>query len=858
MNEAPGWRSRKVQALFASRAAAAALVLLPVPAGADQPEPPYEPSTRDESQDQAASKAAPANDGAVQAPILLNFVEASYPAAALSAGLEGTVVLRLAVDAEGAVSNAELMRSAGRAFDEAALAAALDFRFMPARKGAQNVPSRILYEYEFRLPKPAAVVAREPAQAAKAAKEPERSLPQPAALDVMVRGPSEVDERRRSAEAITVVETAQAKRQTADLGEVLARTQGVGVRRSGGLGSDTRFSLSGLTDDQVRFFLDGIPLELAGFPSGVANVPVNLIERVEIHSGVVPIRLGADALGGAVNLVTNQEVHGTHLAGSYEVGSFDTHRLTLSGRHLHPATGLFTRVSGFFDSARNDYPMNVEVPDEQGRLSPARVYRFHDGYRAGGANVEVGLVDRPFAKRLLLRGFVTASRREHQHNLAMTLPYGEVTSRETVAGVTLRYQHALGNRVSFDVLAGYSASRDRFRDVATCVYDWFGRCVRKRTVAGETDSRPHDQLAWDKSGFARANLSFHVLSGHTLRVMAAPSYLTRTGDERRQLDPSARDALNAERSLLTVVNGVEYQADLFQDRLQNVLFIKQYVQALDSDEPRPGDTVRIRDRNTHRVGAGDAARYRMLDWLYAKLSYEWATRLPRPDEVFGDNNFIVANLELVPETSHNLNLGVTIDARATPVGALRGGANAFVREAEQLIVLLGGERRQAYQNVFGARSQGVEAAAGWSSPAEYVALDANVTYVDLRNQSAQGTFGDYEGDRIPNRPYLHANGSVRVQFRDVVAARDEIALTFSARYTHEFFRGWESIGAPEFKQIIPRQLVHGVGLGYAAQSERAQLSSTFEIQNLTDEAVSDFYGVQRPGRAFYLKTTAEF
>ena len=41
-------------------------------------------------------------------------------------------------------------------------------------------------------------------------------------------------------------------------------------------------------------------------PFGIANVPVNLIERVEIYRGVVPIRFGADALGGAVNLVSDQ------------------------------------------------------------------------------------------------------------------------------------------------------------------------------------------------------------------------------------------------------------------------------------------------------------------------------------------------------------------------------------------------------------------------------------------------------------------------------------------------------------------------------------------------------------------------
>jgi vitamin B12 transporter len=140
---------------------------------------------------------------------------------------------------------------------------------------------------------------------------------------------------------------------------------------------------------------------------GIANVPVNLVDTIEIYSGVVPIRFGADALGGAVNLVTNQDLRGTHAHASYEVGSFDTHRVTAGGRHLDAPTGFLTRVNGFFDYAKNDYPIDVEVADENGSLSPARVYRFHDSYQAMGANAEIGFVDRPWAQRLLLRGFVT-------------------------------------------------------------------------------------------------------------------------------------------------------------------------------------------------------------------------------------------------------------------------------------------------------------------------------------------------------------------------------------------------------------------------------------------------------------------
>jgi vitamin B12 transporter len=831
---------------------------------------------------QAEPRSASPVDASVEPPRLVQAADAEYPESERADGKEGVVVLRLTVDAEGDVTNADVVESAGHGFDQSATHAALRFRFKPARRGDQNVAARILYRLEFRLPATEDAVAtpapRVPVRPATPMASPVRATAGaptgPAVgtlgsgargdalggehVEVIVQGVAEADRRRQSAEAVTVVDMARAKRESADLGEVLARTQGVGVRRTGGLGSNTRFSLAGLADDQVRFFLDGVPLELVGFPFGVGNVPVNLIDRIDVFSGVVPVRYGADALGGAVDLVTNPEREGTHAAISYETGSFDTHRLTLGAQTLGEDTGRFARVNGFFDSTRNDYRVNVEVPDERGRLSPARVHRFHDGYRAGGANVEVGLINRPWARRLLVRAFLTDYRKEYQHNQVMTVPYGAVTYREVSFGASGRYGVSLGRGVQLELLGGFAQTRGRFRDVGECVYDWFGRCVRKRVNPGETDSKPHDQIYLDRSGYGRLNVTYRPRRGHAFRLTSAPTYLTRTGDELRQADPSRRDPLTAERRLTTVVNGLEHELDLFDDRLENIAFVKQYGQLLKSEEPRPGGFFRRRDRATYRLGFGDALRFRFFDELYAKASYESATRLPRADEVFGDNRFIIANLALLPERSHNANLGLTLDARGTAAGSFRGTVNGFLRDAGDLIVLLGNDRTQSYRNVYGGRSLGAEAAVGWSSPTGLFVWDINATYLDYRNSSRLGTFGRFAGDRIPNRPWLFANYSARVELRDVASPRDELAFGWTTRYVHQYYRGWESVGLRDSKQVIPWQFVHGVAVGYLTRSPSVTFGSTLELQNLTDQPTFDYFGVQRPGRAFYVKTTAEF
>jgi hypothetical protein len=75
---------------------------------------------------------------------------------------------------------------------------------------------------------------------------------------------------------------------------------------------------------------------------------------------------------------------------------------------------------------------------------------------------------------------------------------------------------------------------------------------------------------------------------------------------------------------------------------------------------------------------------------------------------------------------------------------------------------------------------------------------------------------------------------------------------------HSFFRGWESVGLRDQKQVIPSQLLHTLGVGYLVRGDRVHVSTTLEVSNLTDEPAFDFYGLQRPGRAFYLKTALDF
>jgi vitamin B12 transporter len=807
--------------------------------------------------DTTAPAPAPAPSNGLEPPKLIAESPASYPEAAKPERLEATVLVQLAIDATGAVTEAQVIEPVGHGFDEAATEAALGLRFEPAKNNGTPIPSKIRFPYSFKpepAPPPAAapVVVAPPPLAAEPAPQPE----QPKFTEVTIAGRrTEAMRLQQSAEAVNVVDTRKAKEATADMGEVLARTQGVSVRRDGGLGSNTRFSLNGMYDEQVRFFLDGLPLDIAGFPLGVANVPVNLVERVEVYRGVVPVRFGADALGGAVNMVTDQ-TFAPRLAASYQLGSFGTHRITLDGRYQHAPTGFVASASGYYDYTKNNYEIDVEIPDARGQPHPERVRRFHDAYRAYGGTLELGIVDKPWAKRLLVRGTISGYDKELQHNLVMRVPYGEVTYGEQVAGTSARYEVLPHKDVKVEAVASYALRTIDYVDKGKWVYNWRGERVRERPVAGEIESRAHDQTVWQHSVFARASAAWEIAPAHQVRFSITPAYTTRTGDERIQANPDARDPLTARRDLFTLVSGLEYELTL-GERLSNIFFVKDYYYSAQSEERLPGEIYRERNSKRHSQGIGDSLRLRITPWLYAKASYEFATRLPTPYEVFGNGLLVMANLELEPEVSHNGNFGPRIELTRTPIGAITVDLNGFVRSSEKLIVLLGSDRFFTYQNVYSALGLGLESALSWASPGRWVTADGMLTWQDQRNRSDQGTFSDFDGDRIPNRPYIFGSWGLRGRIPNLPGSSDTLEPFYHGRYVHSFFRGWESQGLRQFKQTVDSQVTHSVGLSWILTRDYGRLTTTVEIDNLTDAKVFDNFGVQRPGRAYYLKLTGD-
>ncbi|MEJ5358330.1 MAG: energy transducer TonB, partial [Desulfobacterales bacterium] len=119
----------------------------PPPAAA----PPASPPAALAALPPAEKEPAPSLLGAGGAPAFLKRVLPRYPRLAREMGREGTVVLALAIAADGRLEDVEILESAGSDFDEEALRAVRASSFRPAVSEGRPVACRAILPVKFVL-----------------------------------------------------------------------------------------------------------------------------------------------------------------------------------------------------------------------------------------------------------------------------------------------------------------------------------------------------------------------------------------------------------------------------------------------------------------------------------------------------------------------------------------------------------------------------------------------------------------------------------------------------------------------------------------------------------------------------------
>ncbi len=678
--------------------------------------------------------------------------------------------------------------------------------------------------------------------------------------EVSIVGKSKARKMHEQAYAVSVVDLATKYQTASPLNKVLNTVTSVNIREDGGLGSNYSFSMNGFSGNQVKFFIDGIPMDNFGSSFNLATISANMADRIEVYKGVLPVSLGSDALGGAVNIVSRTNAN--YLDATYSVGSFNTHRAAVNGVYTSKA-GFTFRANAFANYSDNNYEVWAPIVNLQTNKQEGEEWakRFNDGYQSYGVKLETGVVRQSWADYLLVGMIASADKRNVQTGATMDAVYGGVKNRSWSLIPSIRYKKndLLVPGLSLSLYGTYSMVNTYNVDTLARRYNWRGEWVNS-TSAGEAYLT--DATIRERQWQANANVSYVISDHHSLTLNNVFSAIRRKSNDAMYPDDEMNDV---PQQLTKNITGLGYQVRY--DRWNANVFGKMYRLYSSTNKLMDQFTEnqrweKLTDRK-QRYGYGVAATYYILPSLQAKVSFERAYRMPEAVEMFADGLVQKANPDLKPESSNNLNAGLLFD-QTLGDHRLQAEVNYIYRDTKDFIlkgVSLSSNPTTSYDNLGKVQTRGVEASLGYAYK-QVFHVNGNLTYQDIKDkmryQQSENTFvGDgiseniTYGQRLPNIPYLFMNGHADYQFVDLGAKGNTLSLNYDVNYVHDYYLSFSGLGAKASKKVIPEQLSHNVSLGYSLCDGRYSIVA--ECQNLTNAKLYDNYRLQKPGRSFNVK-----
>lgn len=683
--------------------------------------------------------------------------------------------------------------------------------------------------------------------------------------NIDITGKTKTREAKESGFAVNAIDAKKFANTTADLNQILNRSTGIRIREQGGLGSDFKFSINGLSGKQVKFFIDGIPMEVMGSAMSLNNIPVNLADRLEVYKGVVPVTLGADAMGGAVNVVTSQKVN-NYLDISHSYGSFNTNRSALTGQFTDQKTGLIVKVSGFLNASDNNYKMK-DVDILAGGAQPGNyiseeelfgkeyavgeVRRFHDNYFSALGQIEAGITNKNWADVLFIGAGYNESRQDLQTGFDQKTVYGQVKRFSHARSATIRYKKDNLFMEGLNLSAFASRSSDTYRttDTVFAKYIWDGSWYD----SGYTEMGngiPTIGVIKRPRTYAMANMSYVINPNHSLNLNYTLDHL-KNENYNAYFEESDSLAGKINKQIL----GLAYQQDFLEGRLVNTIFAKYYSLGLDRAK-YINRVLTAQDTTSGSLGYGIASRYKLTQNLGIKASYEHAYRLQEAEEVFGDGLNLQGNPDLKPENSDNINMGAFYGFHIGK-NVFFIEASGFYRNAKDFIFPVPDVRSNLLKN----ENQSSVRITGLESELRYnydrlLSVTLNMTYQNAINTTKTGQTESYyvEGtykNKIPNQPWLFGNADFTIGKDDLLGKGTRLQFNWFTQYINWFYLTWESKGNPNGKSDIPTQFIHNAALSYSVANGRYNISA--ECRNLTDQMAYDNFKLQKPGRAFSVK-----
>ncbi len=677
--------------------------------------------------------------------------------------------------------------------------------------------------------------------------------------EVTVRAKTQTEKIEEKSFAVKSVDIKKLKNKSTDAAQILNSVSGVRIRTEGGVGSDYNLSLNGLSGNQIRIFIDDMPIDELGQAFGLNNIAVNLIERIDVYKGVVPISLGADALGGAINIITDKKKN-SFIDASYSIGSFNTHKATLNSKYRSEKSGFTVNLSGVYNYSDNNYTMYdldyfKQIDGVETEVT-GDVDRFHDGFKSISGNVGVGFTKTNWADVFLIDYNKSKINNEIQGIIGRAI--GEATEEEENTTYRFKYTNnkLFNKKLKVDLFTFYNDIASIRIDTSSNRYRWNGTYTVNPSQDGQ------GEFLFDKTIYkynqqqftSRIFLDYKLAKNHNISFNHIYSDTQREGENR--INAEENQPFQSPNYLTKTVTGLSYTSSFIENKLQNTIAGKYYYfdilakEAINFSDGSIGiDDIATTQKN---IGYSISSRYLIQPNFHIKASYERGYRIPLPIEIFGDGLSVLANPNLQPEISNNLNIGLSHNLK-TGSGFFKNEMNLFQRDVKNFIRLKFLGLVNSYDNEPDILIQGIEYDFEYQN--NKFNVKGNLTWQNvLNNQDFEaGSVLEqlYEKEQIPNTPFLFGNVAINYKLPNLFKNINS-SIYYDINYVEEFYLNYKNVATlnPD-KNTIPTQFLNNIGTTFSTKNKKHHIN--IEVQNLFNQVAFDNFKQQKPSRGFYLK-----
>ena len=657
---------------------------------------------------------------------------------------------------------------------------------------------------------------------------------------VTVSGKSIAHQKKEESMPVTVIDMSNMRGTVSNVQDILAKTVGVTLRTSGGVGSSSRISVRGLEGKRIGFFIDELPMSEQTDYLDINDIPVDMIDRIEIYKGVVPARFGGSSLGGAINIVI-REYPDKYADLSYGYESFNTHKAQGVFKRNLKARGLVFGIGGGYTTSDNNY--TFDSPYREG----LRITRNHDKYRkyiiGGSFKAKKWWFDEVEFEPVVVKTYKEIQGIEYDIR--------EAHSESLMAGLAnkLTKDNFLTEGLNFDMFSGVVLTQMNFIDKATRRYEWDGSSYPTPSrYGGEVGYNfPSDSDDQKLSFINKTNLEYIINERHSFNFNSVFSIAKGTPkDELKTL--SLGKQVNFDSRMHSWVSGVTYDLRSLDDIFLNSLTVRYYQYTMHTQMaplfvPGKYDV----DLQKNNWGVNNALRYRFLPSLMGKLSAGYEVRIPSENELLGDGISVVPSADLLPERNASANLGLLFDLTGKHPTNAQIEMNFFYMYLQDMIRYTAGLIGAQYQNFGEMRTLGVEFEAKADVlPSLYAYV--NTTYQDLRDtrdyEPASTVPNPTKYKRMPNIPYLMANAGMEFHRENLFGGSGQNTRLFAdVAFVEEYFYDFELTQLQ--KRRIPRSTTIDIGFEHSFLNNKLFISG--KLRNVTNEKTLSEFNRPLPG-----------